>query len=52
MKLTIWEKKEETTIYVGGDPNKGEAPFITIQAKDPQVFIDDDKGYMVIKETK
>lgn len=51
MKITLWNKAN-TTIYVGGDPNRGEPPLITIEAQEPQIIMDAGTNVMVIKETK
>jgi hypothetical protein len=52
MKLTIWLKGDKTTMYVGGDFEKGQAPVITAELKDPQIIIEPDKYLVIVKETK
>ena len=52
MRLTIWLKGEKTTLYIGGDPEKGQAPVVTAELKDPQILIDPDKYQVIIKETR
>ena len=49
MQYTIWFKKP-TAIFVGGDPAKGQAPILTINAKQAQVLVDPDKGTITILE--
>lgn len=51
MKITVW-KKNEAIVYVGGDPNKGEPPILTLTLKEPQIQIDEDTNTIVVKETK
>jgi hypothetical protein len=51
MKLTIWLKGEKTTLYIGGDIEKGQAPVVTAELKDPQFLIEPDKYTVIIKET-
>jgi hypothetical protein len=50
MQLTIWLK--DAKIFLGGDPSKGQTPIVTVDAKNPQVMIDQDKGTITIVETK
>ncbi len=52
MKLTIWLKGEKTTLFLGGDPEKNQAPVVTAELKDPQILIEPDKYLVIIKETK
>lgn len=51
MKVTIWLRGDKTTLYVGGDPEKGKAPVVTVELKDPQILIEPDKYLIIIKET-
>lgn len=51
MKTNLWIKRK-VTIFMGGDPTKGEAPEITIELHEPQIMVDSDKGQIIIKETK
>jgi len=51
MKVNIWQKRQ-VTIYVGGDPEKGLPPEITIELKEPQISFDTDKYVITIVETK
>ena len=51
MKATIW-RKEKTTVYIGGDPEKGEAPVFTLEMESPQIQFDTNKNVITIKETK
>jgi len=52
MKLTIWLRGDKTTLYIGGDPEKQQAPVVTAELKDPQLRIEPDKYQIVIEETK
>jgi hypothetical protein len=52
MKLNIWLKGEKTTLYLGGDPEKGQAPVVTAELTNPQILIEPDKYTIIIKETK
>jgi len=52
MKLTIWLKGSNTTLYIGGDPEKNQAPIVTAELKDPQILIEPDKYLVRIVETK
>ena len=50
MNLNIWVKRK-TTLFVGGDPSKGQAPVVTTELENPQLLIDTDKGIITIIET-
>lgn len=50
--FTIWLKKSDVTLYVGGDPTKGEAPVITATLVNPQIVVDPEKKTITIVETK
>jgi len=52
MEYTFWLKKE-TTIFMGGDTNKGTVPSLTVvKVQNPQILIDPEKGTITIVETK
>jgi len=51
MKLTIWLRGDKTTLYIGGDIEKNQAPIVTAELKDPQILIEPDKYLVIIKET-
>ena len=52
MEYTFFLKKE-ATIYMGGDPEKGGVPVLTVvRVKNPQLLIDPEKGTITIIETK
>jgi hypothetical protein len=51
MKVNIWQKKK-VVIYMGGDPEKNEAPVITLELEHPQIKFDTDKNTVLIFETK
>lgn len=52
MKLTIWLKGANSTLFVGGDPTKSQAPIVTAELVKPQLLIDPDKSTVTIIETK
>ncbi len=52
MKLNIWLKGSKTTLYIGGDPEKNQAPVVTAELQDPQILIEPDKYSIIIKETR
>lgn len=51
MKLTIWIKGN-TTVYIGGEPEKGQAPVVTAELKNPQFLIEPNRYLVIIKETE
>ena len=51
-EYTFWLKKE-STLFMGGDPQKGAVPELTaVKVKNPQILIDPEKGTITILETK
>lgn len=50
--FTIWLKQPTVTLFVGGDPSKGQAPLITATIEKPQILVDPEKNTIVIIETK
>ena len=50
--FTVWLKKSDVTLYVGGNPSKGESPVITATLEKPQIVFDPDKKTVTIVETK
>ena len=50
MNLNIWVKRK-TTLFIGGDPSKGQAPVVTTELENPQLLIDTEKGVITIIET-
>ena len=52
METTIFKNAERVTLYVGGDPKKGEVPEITIELIRPQVLVDSKTNIILIKETQ
>lgn len=52
MKLTVWLKQPAVILYIGGNPDKGQAPLVTAELEKPQILIDSDKNTVVIIETK
>jgi hypothetical protein len=51
MKTTLW-KKDKATIFIGGDPAKGQVPELTLELDKLQILVDSDKSIIVIVETK
>jgi hypothetical protein len=51
MKTNVWQKKK-VTIYIGGDPAKGQSPEITLEIDNPQILFDSDTATIVIVETR
>ncbi|MFZ4436815.1 MAG: hypothetical protein ACOYOS_00145 [Syntrophales bacterium] len=51
MKATVWQKKK-TTMFIGGDPAKGQVPEITLELENPQILFDSDSGTITVVETK
>lgn len=49
MILTIWINKQ-TKIFMGGDPDKGQVPFVSMEAKKAQIIIDQEKQTIKILE--
>ena len=47
MKGTFWLKDKHITLFIGGDPSKGQAPEITIELSSPQFIVDDNKVTVV-----
>lgn len=50
--FTIWFKQPVVSLFVGGDPSKGQAPIITATLEKPQILIDPEKNTIIILETK
>ena len=51
MEITVW-LNDQSKIFVGGNPIKGEKPLMTVQAKSPQILISQEKNTVTIIETK
>jgi hypothetical protein len=49
--FTVWLKQQAVTLYIGGDPSKGQAPVITVVVQKPQILIDPEKNTVTIIET-
>jgi hypothetical protein len=49
---TIWLKVSGVSLFVGGDPVKGQPPVITAKLEKPQIIIDPEKATITIVETK
>lgn len=49
---TVWVKDVDVALFLGGNPDKGEAPLITVKLEKPQVLIDWKKKTITITETK
>ena len=51
MKANVWLKKK-IVIYIGGNPEKGENPVITLEMDNMQAQFDTDKNAVIIFESK
>ncbi len=51
ISVNVW-LKDKITIYVGGIPEKGQPPLITLTINDPQLIVDKEKKVIHIIETK
>lgn len=51
MQTNIWLKKK-ITVFIGGDPEKNEAPIFTLEMENPQIKFDTNKNTMTVFETK
>lgn len=50
--FTVWLKQPDVTLFIGGDPKKGEPPTITAVLEKPQILIDKENRTITILETK
>lgn len=50
--FTVWLKHSDVTLYIGGNPNKGEIPVVTATLEKPQIVFDPEKKTITIVETK
>ena len=50
MQINVW--LADAKIFIGGNPATGQQPIVTVDAKKPQILIDQDKNTIVIVETK
>lgn len=50
--FTVWLKQSKVALFIGGDPNKGQAPVITATLEKPQILVDPEKNTIIIIETK
>jgi len=51
-QFTIWLKQPKVTIFIGGDPLKGQAPILTATIDNPQILVDREKNTITIVESK
>jgi len=49
MQLTVWINKP-TKVFMGGDPQKGQVPFTTLELKKAQIIVDQEKQTITIVE--
>lgn len=49
MQLTVWINKT-TKVFMGGDPDKGQVPFVSLELKKAQVIVDQEKQTIKIVE--
>lgn len=52
MQITNWLKAPNVILYVGGNPEQGSAPLVTIPLNKPQVIVDSNKKTITIIETE
>ena len=50
--ITNWLKVPGVMLYLGGSPEKGSAPLVTVQLNKPQVIVDPNKKTITIIETE
>jgi len=50
--FTVWLKQPDVTLFIGGDPEKGEAPVITGKLDNPQILLDLQRKTITIIATK
>jgi len=50
--FTVWLKQADVAVYIGGDPEKRQAPVITGKLDNPQILVDRLKKTITIIETK
>lgn len=50
--FTVWLKQANVALYIGGNPEKGQAPVITMTVEKPQILFDPEKNTITIIETK
>lgn len=50
MEITVW-LKDNAKIFIGGDPDKGQKPLVTVGAKMPQILISEERNKITIVET-
>lgn len=50
--FTVWLRQPDIVIYIGGNPEKGEAPVVTGKLNSPQILVDRKKKTITIIETK
>lgn len=48
--FTIWLKKPNVALFIGGDVKKGEAPTITTSVDNPQIIVDQQANTITIVE--
>lgn len=49
--INVW-LKDKVSIYVGGRPEKGQQPLLTISIDSPQIIVDKERNIVYIVETK
>lgn len=52
MIINLWLKSDKVTLYLGGDPDKGQPPIVTAELKAPQIIVEPDRYKVTIIETK
>ena len=49
--VTTWLKVAGVMLYLGGSPDKGQPPIVTVKLDKPQVIVDPAKNTITIIET-
>jgi len=50
--ITNWLKVKNVMVYLGGSPEQGKAPLVTVQMDNPQVIVDPNKKTITIIEAE
>ena len=49
--ITTWLKISGVMLYLGGNPEKGQPPVVTVKLDKPQIIVDPVKNTIIIIET-
>ena len=50
MKFNVFVNKE-AVLFIGGNPDKGKMPIISMDLTNPQILVDAESGRIIITET-